>query len=116
MKTLGPCNVWPFVAQSHTPCNCCVRFAPTVASGHATLATKQDASPLLGPDFHRLDRTSFRLAHSFDHLVGGSEQGRRDGDAEHRGGLDVEDQLELARLYNRQVGGLRTLEDAAGVR
>src|SRR6266568_4995745 len=30
--------------------------------------------PLLGPDFHRLDRTSLRLAHSLDHLVGtGSE-------------------------------------------
>src|ERR1700758_2859542 len=27
--------------QSHTPCNCCVRFATTVASGHATLATKR---------------------------------------------------------------------------
>src|SRR5262249_44371811 len=26
--------------------------------------------PLLGPDFHRLDRTSLRLAHSLDHLVG----------------------------------------------
>src|SRR2546426_476927 len=25
---------------------------------------------LLGPDFHRLDRTSLRLAHSFGHLVG----------------------------------------------
>jgi hypothetical protein len=30
--------------------------------------------PLLGPDFHRLDRTSLRLAHSFDHLVGAGEQ------------------------------------------
>src|SRR6516165_7288838 len=29
---------------------------------------------LLGPDFHRLDRTSLRLAHSFDHLVGAGEQ------------------------------------------
>jgi hypothetical protein len=28
---------------------------------------------LLGPDFHRLDRTSLRLAHSFDHLVGAGE-------------------------------------------
>src|SRR3984893_16137333 len=27
---------------------------------------------LLGPDLHRLDRTSFRLAHLFDHLVGGA--------------------------------------------
>jgi hypothetical protein len=26
--------------------------------------------PLLRADFHRLDRTSLRLAHSFDHLVG----------------------------------------------
>src|SRR3954463_14969894 len=41
MKTLGPCDVGSFVAQSHTPCNRCVRFATTVASGHATLATKR---------------------------------------------------------------------------
>src|SRR5258705_5321661 len=41
MKTLGPCDVRSFVAQSHTPCNRCVRFATTVASGHATLATKR---------------------------------------------------------------------------
>src|SRR5262249_54959923 len=27
--------------NSHTPCNRCVRFATTVASGHATLATKR---------------------------------------------------------------------------
>src|SRR6516165_10183503 len=41
MKTLGPCDVRSFVAQSHTPCNRCVRFATTVASGRATLATKR---------------------------------------------------------------------------
>src|SRR6516225_4639460 len=29
---------------------------------------------LLGPDFHRLDRTSLRLAHSLDHPVGAGEQ------------------------------------------
>jgi hypothetical protein len=52
----------------------------------------------------------------FNHLVGECEQSRRNGDAEHGGGLDVEDQLELARLYDRQVGGLRTLDDAASVR
>src|SRR6516164_6023568 len=32
---------------------------------------------LLGPDFHRLDRTSLRLAHSFDDLVGAGEKRRR---------------------------------------
>src|SRR5213083_1986832 len=30
--------------------------------------------PLLGPDFHRLDRTSLRLAHSLDHLAGGGNR------------------------------------------
>src|SRR5215470_13361444 len=37
---------------------------------------------LLGPDFHRLDRTSLRLAHSFDHLVGDGEHARRNGQTE----------------------------------
>src|SRR5262245_14180835 len=36
--------------------------------------------PLLGPDFHRLDRTSLRLAHLFDHLVGAVEQNLWDGE------------------------------------
>ena len=38
--------------------------------------------PLLGPDFHRQDRTSLRLAHLFDHLVGKGEEGRRHVEAE----------------------------------
>ena len=37
---------------------------------------------LLGPDFHRLDRTSFVLAHLFDHLVGAAEQRERERDAQ----------------------------------
>jgi hypothetical protein len=32
---------------------------------------------LLGPDLHRLDRTSLRLAHLLDHLVGADKYGRR---------------------------------------
>jgi hypothetical protein len=35
-----------------------------------------DATPYLGPDLYRLDRTSFRLAHLFDHFVGEREQRR----------------------------------------
>jgi hypothetical protein len=47
--------------------------------------------PLLGPDLHRLDRTSLRLAHLFDHLVGADEQSGRHSKAERLGGLEVED-------------------------
>src|ERR1700736_629686 len=43
---------------------------------------------LLGPDFHRLDRTSFVLAHLFDHLIGDAEQRARRGETGHPTILD----------------------------
>src|SRR6266446_7600552 len=52
---------------------------------------------------------------SLDHLVGSHEQLVRHGEAEHPGGLGVDDQLELRRLYDWQVRGLRALEDVAGI-
>src|SRR5262244_2268063 len=70
---------------------------------------------LLGPDFHRLDRTSLRLAHSFDHLVGAGEQRRRNVDAECSGGFQIDDQLVLGRRLHRQIGRLLALENAINV-
>src|SRR5215831_9483434 len=66
--------------------------------------------PLLGPDFHRLDRTSLRLAHSLDHLVGTSEKHRRNFDAECLSSFEVYNQLEAGRLLDGQFGGRDTLD------
>src|SRR5262245_12973154 len=71
--------------------------------------------PLLGPGFHRLDRTSLRLAHSFNHLVGDGEQRRRTGETELSGSPVDDDQLEPGRLHDRQVYGLCAVDDAAGI-
>ena len=42
----------------------------------------------------------------FDHLVGAREQRRRHVEAERLGGLEVDHELELDRLHDRQVGRL----------
>src|SRR5437899_6383937 len=70
---------------------------------------------LLGPDFHRLDRTSLRLAHLLDHLVGAGKQHGRHLDADRTGGRQVDDEFKLGRLHDRQIGGLGALEDASGI-
>jgi hypothetical protein len=49
---------------------------------------------------------------SFDHLVGGGEQPRWDGQVERFGRLKVYDQLELGRQLNLKFLRLRTPENA----
>src|SRR6516165_5495974 len=57
-------------------------------------------------------RTSAQL---FDHLVGASEQLGRNGETQCLRSFQVDDQLELGRLYHRQIGGLFAFENAADI-
>src|SRR5262245_22913893 len=52
---------------------------------------------------------------SFDHLVGGEEQTGRHSEAERFGSLQIDNELELRRLRNRQVSRLRSAEDLTGI-
>ena len=51
----------------------------------------------------------------FDDFVGGSEQRRRHVEAERLGSLEVDHQLELRRLLDRQLLRFGSLEDAVDV-
>ena len=56
------------------------------------------------------DRASFcwRLP-SFDHLIGRYEQGLRQREAQSLGGLEIDRELELARLFDRNIGDFDAL-------
>src|SRR3954449_10800410 len=71
---------------------------------------------LLGPDFHRLDRTSLRLALLFDHCVGALLELNGYIEAERLGGLEIDHQLELDRSLDGKLARLGALEDAIGIR
>ena len=50
-----------------------------------------------------------------DYFIGAAEQRRWYGEAEHSGGLRIDDQLELGRFDNWQLRGLGALNDAANI-
>src|SRR3954453_4164378 len=110
MKNPGPCAVCSFVAHSHTPCNRCVRFATTVASGHATLATKRTLlltwAGLPPAGSHQLC-----LAHSFNHLVGTGEQRCGHFEAERLSRFQIDDELEFSWLLHGKICRRCSLED-----
>lgn len=78
------------------------RFRPEVLCRFAPRRTCNEA------DHSRPASAEERL---FNDLVGAGQQRRRDGQAQRLRRLQIDDQLELGRLLDRQVGGLRPLQD-----
>src|SRR5215472_205890 len=72
--------------------------------------------PLLGPDFHRLDRTSLRLAHSLDHLIGDQQDVTINCQPHFSRSLQVDDKLELGWPFDGQVRRLRPFEYLVHIR
>src|SRR5262249_20857790 len=56
-----------------------------------------------------------RVAASFDDLVGSQQNRGWHVKSEGLGGLEIEDRLKFCRQLNRQVGGLRPLENPRGI-
>src|ERR1700719_179027 len=80
---------------------------PPLATAIATLRTNAKGH----------ERTFCAAANNalFDHLVGASEQLRRNGEAQRLGGLDVDDKLILRWRLHRQIARLLTSQDTAHV-
>src|SRR5438067_10863554 len=58
-----------------------------------------------------INRREVNSGASFDNLVRAGEQRWRHGEAERVGGLQIDHQLELGRLLNRQIGRPGAFED-----
>src|SRR5215468_5643964 len=61
---------------------------------------------LFGPDFHRLDRTSLRLAHLFDYLVSARKHHRRHIETDRLGRLRIDHQLVFGGLLHGKIADL----------
>src|SRR3974390_1421943 len=66
---------------------------------------------LLWPDSHRLDRTSSRLAPSFNDLVGAGEHVRRNREVKCLSSLEVDHQFKFSGLFDWNIAGLCTPKD-----
>ena len=90
------------------------RTQPDAGAAHDRFARKADkrVGVPLSPLCAKTGREHMQqTALLFDHLVGAGEQRRRHGEAERLGGLEVDDEIELGRLLNREVSRLGSAQN-----
>jgi hypothetical protein len=81
---------------------------PAQGTARAVVALESSARPFALPIW-----VWRRARASFDHFVGARQQRRRHGDAERPGGLEVDDQLNLGWLLDRQIRRFCAFKDAS---
>src|SRR5215204_3634250 len=67
--------------------------------------------PTRRPRWRRRGSGLNQVGGSLDHLVGTQQEVRTDRQAERSRRLEIDDKLEFHRLLDRQVGGLRPVDD-----
>src|ERR1700747_2549307 len=102
MKTLGPCDI-DLSRLNPTPHAIAVYASSPLLPVATQHSLPSGRYPLLGPDFHRPDRTSLRLAHSFNHLVGEREHAVGQCEAEGLGRLEIDNEQEFSRLFHWEI-------------
>src|SRR5262249_37746018 len=83
---------------------------PRIASAHARWWRRSRRA-----SSGNMQCSNFRLLCLFDHFVSACEHRWRDSQTDRLGGHEIDDQLELRGLLDRQVGRIFSLEDAADV-
>src|SRR5262249_45748348 len=125
-------NCWPSCPESHGPMSRARMSGKPPGAVAATMRTgrvgeacagamRDKAGSAAAPAARckNVRRGSFSLNlppfTSFDHLVGDGQHPWWKAEAECLRGVQVDHELELSRSHDRQVRGLRTLEDAANI-
>src|SRR6266850_7458581 len=81
-----------------------------------SMAFINSCTPPTLPRLPLLDLVVGAPLRSLDHLICPLPERRRDREAEGLGGLEVDNQIELGRLLDRKIGGLRTFANLGHIR
>src|SRR5882724_4482548 len=100
---------------SSDPCAIALYASRPLSPGATQHSLPSGRYSLLGPAFHRLDRTSLRLAHSLDHLVGGYEERIGHREVECLGGFEVDDKSVHRWLLKWQIARFLAAQNTVDV-